>query len=580
MVFSRLKAKGGRFKTGLLRVWNLASYLYSTSRRNFLQICIWLLVGSICEGAALALLYPALAIVTGHPLALPIFDALSLRYGLTDEFRFISLLSAFFALTVFGALAARQRAIAVAFLLSATMKRVRLALFASIAQSSWSFLSTRRSDDIAHLINGEIERLETAVGCIVLSAQNFFFLAIYTLLSLLVSPGITLFSVGVGIGIYLVLSKARRQSGDFGHRLTEFKQLQFRLVGTFLSAVKTIKAYNAEKAYVSSVDKSLTDAYAETNAYVSASTWSGVFFTSLTALALAAFLAVSILVFKASVSEIGTLLIIFSRLGPRFSAVQDQAQALLMNLPAFEALQRLRRDASSHAEPNSGASPLPRLTRDVCLKEVCFSYGDRMVLKDLNLQIRVGMIVAITGPSGGGKSTLADLVLGLQRPQKGALFVDDHRLEDSDCRNWRQQIAYVPQESQIFNGSLRDNLTFGQLNASDEDIKRALVLAHANEFTDLIPGGLDADLSTEYTGLSGGQKQRLSIARAIVRQPRLFVFDEPTSALDAYSAGLILNTLDQLKQTSAVLVISHDPLVIKRADRVLELTGAGHGDVL
>ncbi|MDC7692780.1 ABC transporter ATP-binding protein [Asticcacaulis sp. DXS10W] len=574
MKFSQIISGEINLKKTLKRSLALAKYLYSTSPSEFARTSMWVVLAALSEGAAISLLYPAITHATDHPLPLPLLDGLLQRSDALPETYFLVLLSGFVVVTVIGALATRQRAICVAKLLSGTMERVRVELFQTIAQSAWPYLASRRSDDMTHLINGEIDRLQTAIGCITLTVQNAFFLIVYTLLSLFISPGISIFVVCVGVVIYLLLAPTRRQSSDFGNRLTRFKQEQYRVVGTFLSAIKTIKAYNAENTYIAGVKKSLSETYSETNAYVRRSSWSAVLYTSLAAFALCAFLLASILIFRAPVSEIGALLIIYSRLVPRFGAVQDQAQALLVNLPAFEALERLKDEAHNQAESDVRNGLLPVLSKSLSFRDVSFGYGDTPVLQKLSFDLPVGKLSVVGGPSGTGKSTLADIAMGFLRPQGGAVFIDGIRLDDAQCKIWRDQIAYVPQDTQIFNATLRENLTMGRADITDDEVHAALGLAHAADFTSTFENGLDADLSAGETGLSGGQKQRLAIARAILRQPRLYILDEPTSALDAHSTSLVLHTLSLLKSRSVVLVISHDLAVLQKADHLITLGGA------
>jgi ATP-binding cassette subfamily C protein len=571
MAFSKLLKNLPGISRSISRAVALASYLFSTSKIDFIKASFWMLMSALCEGAAVASLYPAISIMAGRSDLLPYMKDFQGILELDSNQIFIVILGSFILLTVAGALATRQRAISVALLMSATMTRARVELFQTITQATWSYLSRQRTDDLTHLINGEIERLQTASGCVILSAQNLTILIIYAGLSFLVSPSLSLIAIGIGLVLFFLQYPARQHSSGFGQRLTLFKKEQYRLVGTFLSAIKTIKAYSAEDVFVDGVKNSLRDAYTETNAYVRRSSWSPFIFTCLSALALASLLAMSFLFVHAPVATVGALLLIFGRIVPKFGALQDQAQTLLLNLPAFEALESLKSEARKHREITDIGKGRIRLESSIELRNVCFSYGRRNVINSLSLEIKKGAVTLISGPSGVGKSTLADLVMGLLEPTHGEILVDGKPMRELSAQVWRTQIAYVPQETQIFNASLRQNLTMGAEGISDLDIEKALIQARASEFTNHFSDGLDTELSPAAMGLSGGQKQRIAIARAIIRRPDLFIFDEPTSALDPDSTEFIMKGISSLRSKSAILIISHDPKISQIADTWVKL---------
>ncbi len=213
------------------------------------------------------------------------------------------------------------------------------------------------------------------------------------------------------------------------------------------------------------------------------------------------------------------------------------------------------------------------LRGSISFDRVQFRYqdSDRGAINDLSLEIRAGEKIAFVGPSGAGKSTLANLLLGLHRPQSGEIRVDGIPQAELELRWFRRRTALVMQESILLSGTIADNLRFARTTATDEEIRAAARLAHAEEFILRLPQGYDTRVGERGALLSGGQRQRLAIARAILRDPALLILDEPTSALDYESERLIQQALDNLSRGRTVITIAHRLSTIRHADRIVVL---------
>lgn len=224
-------------------------------------------------------------------------------------------------------------------------------------------------------------------------------------------------------------------------------------------------------------------------------------------------------------------------------------------------------------EVNDGREPVASVSGAIELDGVTFRYlGGRPALTDITLSIRVGETIALVGPSGSGKSTLLNLVLGFVRPTTGRVLLDGHDMNTLDMRSVRSHVSIVPQESVLFEGTIRDNVAYGLTGVDDERILTALRGANALDILGPAdsPGGagLDAVVGTRGSGLSGGQRQRLAIARALVRDPRILILDEPTSALDADSEGMVKDALATLFRDRTTLIAAHRLSTIREADRI------------
>ncbi|MFW5874514.1 MAG: ABC transporter ATP-binding protein [Verrucomicrobiota bacterium] len=228
---------------------------------------------------------------------------------------------------------------------------------------------------------------------------------------------------------------------------------------------------------------------------------------------------------------------------------------------------------SKYVESWQGRTRPSPLAGHIRFENVTFSYPEspNPALIEVDLDIRAGEHVAFVGHSGSGKSTTANLVLGLYAPQQGEIRIDGVRQGDLDMRWLRQQCAIVMQESLLLSGSILDNIRFARWNASDAEVREAAERANALEFIEALPEGFRTIIGERGVSLSGGQRQRLSIARAILRDPRILILDEATSALDYESERLIQEALRRLSAGRTVITIAHRLSTIKDADRVVVL---------
>jgi ATP-binding cassette subfamily B protein len=203
---------------------------------------------------------------------------------------------------------------------------------------------------------------------------------------------------------------------------------------------------------------------------------------------------------------------------------------------------------SQDLEPNQGKRVIESVVGDIEFRDLNFGYPEteENAINGLSLSIKAGEYVAIAGPSGCGKSTLANLLIGFLRPTTGQVLIDGVDTKDLDYRAIRQFISVVPQESVMFEGSVKENICYGDLTVSDEQLMQALNDSNSWEFVAQLPEGIETDIGPRGFTLSGGQKQRLAIARAILRNPKILVLDEATSSLDNESELLVQLALNKL----------------------------------
>ena len=268
-------------------------------------------------------------------------------------------------------------------------------------------------------------------------------------------------------------------------------------------------------------------------------------------------------------------LLAFVRVMPRASAIHTGYQGIINAVPPLQAIERLaeRLEADSVAPPTS-ATPLAwqrlQLT-GIGVEDTEREGGRRWILKDIELEIHHGEWLALSGPTGAGKSTLADVMLMLIRADTGSLGIDGVIVDETLASNWRHQAAYVPQDVVLFDATIRDNLKLYVPDATDEELQSALKQAAADFVMTRLPEGLDTRTGPGGRWLSGGERQRIGIARALLRKPGFLVLDEPTAALDGDTQGRLMEALANLDHTMSVVLITHRPELLQLADRVIEI---------
>ncbi|WP_171115092.1 MULTISPECIES: ABC transporter ATP-binding protein [Streptomyces] len=222
-------------------------------------------------------------------------------------------------------------------------------------------------------------------------------------------------------------------------------------------------------------------------------------------------------------------------------------------------------------EDNEGKAELTELRGHVTFQNVCHAYedGGRAAVRDFTLSVRPGETIALVGASGAGKSTVLNLVIGFIRPTSGRLLLDGTDMTTLDLRTYRRFVSVVPQESILFDGTVRENVAYGMDDADEETVRAALRDANALEFVDALPQGLDTLVGERGARLSGGQRQRLAIARALIRDPKVLVLDEATSALDTRSEALVQQALARLVRGRTTFVVAHRLSTVRGADRIV-----------
>ncbi len=269
-------------------------------------------------------------------------------------------------------------------------------------------------------------------------------------------------------------------------------------------------------------------------------------------------------------SSILVLLYVFMMLTPQIKLVNANFLHINELLPHFSKIHDLiRRDGKAYI--TSGSKPINKLIEGIRIDNISFSYAntDKTVLKNISLEIPKNKTTAFVGQSGGGKSTLVDLILRHHDPDSGSILVDNQDLKEFKIEDWHRLIGFVDQDPYLFNETVRENIIYGKPDANEDELIKAAMMANAHDFILELPKGYDTRVGNRGITLSGGQKQRIAMARALIKDPPILVLDEATSSLDSNSENLIQQSIMALQKTKTICIIAHRLSTVMKADKVI-----------
>lgn len=259
----------------------------------------------------------------------------------------------------------------------------------------------------------------------------------------------------------------------------------------------------------------------------------------------------------------------FTQISGYVTALVDMVPQLASGNEAVRSLSELM--SVSDVEVNSGKAIIPRVSGEVEFSNLSYKYPDKdaYVVKDFNLKVRSGECIAVVGASGSGKSTLMNLIVGLLQPTDGDILIDGKSIKEINLSEYRHHLSVVPQSSVLFSGSIRENIVYGLDKYDQHDFDEAVRKANLLEFVNDLPQGLDTKIGEHGDKLSGGQKQRITIARALIRNPSIFILDEATSALDNISEYHVQQAIESSIKGRTTFIVAHRLSTIRNADRIV-----------
>ncbi len=537
---------------------------------------------SLTEGVSVAMVFPLIALMGSSsgaaapgPRTALLFHLLA-RSHLPRTWWLAALLSAVLALV--GLLSLLNGVLTTLTWSIVWPVRQRLAdnLYEAILHADWTYLTRRRSSDLTHVLTVELDRVSQVLQSLIAVLSNGMVTLLLLGLACAVAPRLTVILLG---GVALLVPWQRRtgraiyQSGlVISTRMREVFDSSIER----LQNLKVVKAFGAQDAE----RRLFSDRNARAMEELIGNQWRGAAsarsFQMMMLVLLCGVILLGLQTLHLAAGAMLIFLFAFMRATPRVAAVQAKMTELLTDLPAYAELLRFLEDCRQHSEAGDLDAEAPLLGREIALRGVRFAYlpGGALVLDGVNLELPVGRMTAVAGSSGAGKSTVADLVMGLLLPQEGGVLVDGAQITRENARAWRRQIGYVSQDTLLFHDTVKRNLLWARPQATETELAEAIEAARA-EFVYRLAEGLETVVGDRGMMLSHGQRQRLALARALLLKPALLILDEATNSLDVENEEAILRTVAGLKGSVTTLLISHRPSAMQFADGVYVLEAGG-----
>ncbi|WP_375203488.1 ABC transporter ATP-binding protein [Hyphococcus sp.] len=548
----------------------LAAHISADQKGAFWLAAFLLLLTGASEGLSIALLIPLIGLINT--------DANTIDFTIPGTGAAISIglgafLMVFVAVITLRALLVHASALANARLVQDYVKNIRLRLFDGVVHAKWSYLSGVRNADLYHALTADIDRIQTSVTVLMELIKSAILIAIYLILSLLISWRLTLVSALIGAILILVLRPLRRRASRHGEIYTKSRREQSRIISDFLDSMKVSKAYSAEDRFSQNLDASMTGLRGAVISFLRLSSRVNVIIQVTSAFALCAIVYLALTSFQMTAAGTLAILVLYFRFAPKVLQLQAHAQTLNSNVSALQNVLSYTDAAARECETFADASgPPQQIATGITIKDVSFNYpGGKQAVRNVSFEIPARRITALAGATGSGKSTLADILMSMLTADKGRIEVDGAPLEKIDVRAWRRSIGYVPQDPFLLHATIRENLLLAAPDANEDAIWEALRAAQAETLVKDLANGLDSIVGTHGQRLSGGERQRLALARALIRKPSLLILDEATSALDWEHENFIANSLEALKQQLTIVMIAHRQRMIALADHVVIL---------
>ncbi|WP_119270107.1 ABC transporter ATP-binding protein [Taklimakanibacter deserti] len=536
-------------------------FLSARDANPWLVLMCFLLSG-VAEAMSVTALLPTIQVLANGDSAQPQSFAVTLihdflaRIGLAPTLaNLILVVGTFFALKTLLSFAALSYAgIAVARVITAIRKQLLHAVF----DARWSFYTQMQTGRLANTMSADA----TACGnAYLLAAQIVTYTIqaiIYLLVALLVNWKVALFGLVVGVGITGALNWILTISKRAGYKRTDRTANITTFTTDVISNIKPLKSMERYDTLVAQLDALLRRLRKAliTREVARQGLTQGSELLMTVALGIGVYLATTI--GKLTLSELVVFGVIFFQVVSIVSKLQKLLQQAAENEAAYVRTEQFIAKAAAQHETHTGTLT-PTLEKECRFDKIRFSHGTTTVVKDVDLSIEAGSITVLQGPSGAGKTTIVDLLIGLHTPDSGSITLDGVLLDDIDIRQWRRSIGYVPQELSLLHSTVRQNLTLGNPAISDDLILSALDQAGARDFVMAMPKGLDTEVGSMGQKLSGGERQRIALARALVTKPKLLILDEVTSALDPKTEESICNNILSLRGKYTVVAITHRP---------------------
>ena len=449
--------------------------------------------------------------------------------------------------------------------------QIRLRVFQQFLNVSYSFLDSNQSAKLLNTLHTETWNCCDAVSYLIGLIINVCTACVFTILLLLISWKMTLLVVVALLIISSVIRKKTQKVDKLGLQGVEFNGILANRMEEGFAGMRVIRAFGRESYEQNRFEcasKDVRDIFIKLDmVHATVGPLSEI-------LSGALIVCLLIIAFQnqATLPTLLTFIFVLYRLQPQMQEFDINRIKFVGLIASVKDVMSLLK-CSDKQYIRSGKICFKKFQLAISFKSVSFCYNsyEKPVLQDISIGIPKGKTTALVGPSGAGKSTFVNLICRFYDVTKGEIYVDGYPLRELNLTSWRSQIAVVSQDIYVFSTTIKENIAYGRLDATESEIIAAAKQANAHEFICNLPQGYDTQVGDRGIRLSGGQRQRIAMARAIVRNPEILILDEATNALDSVSEHLIQEAINTLSQDRTVIVIAHRLSTIEQADQILVL---------
>jgi subfamily B ATP-binding cassette protein MsbA len=449
-------------------------------------------------------------------------------------------------------------------------RNLKVRTFRDILSADISYHHSQKTGNFLNLLVAEIENAGYGLFAFTELLTDLFFIAVYTIMLLYISVEVTLLVVAISLVAFFFMNRWLRRSGIYGKRLVELNTEQNNFLAERFSLLRLIKTSSAEPSEVHlfrDISQRFRDGHAD---YGITGTNIEVVFQSIIFIIAVAVLFVSTDILHLQVALIFLFLFVLVRISAPLRDVNSRRYELAREIPSYTKLDAILQEVEANRRVKEGPRIFQGFTRSLAFRNVSFSYNGKMpVLSGVSIEIPKNRMLALVGASGGGKSTIADLITRLIDPDEGSIEIDGVDIREFTLSSYRRKLGVVSQEIFIFNDSVLANICYGEDEISLPKAMDAAKVANAHNFIAELPEGYDTVLGERGTKLSGGMKQRIALARAIYKSPEIFILDEATSSLDSESEQIIQNSIRELQKKYTIVTIAHRLSTIRNADCIV-----------
>jgi ATP-binding cassette subfamily C protein len=549
---------------------------YTFSKKRLFWLTTGLFASSALEGFSLLLVIPFLyaAGVSGSPSALQGGTAIPLATS-KEGHTLLIILFVYLLIIIGQEFLKRYTSITITAIKAGFSRHLSDRFYEAFARSKWQVIIAQRRSDIANALTNELKTIDVGTQVLMQTGSMLPSALIQLVISFIISPPVTLCALTMGLFFYVCMKPMNKKLGNLADTLNSVLKDSLSDINEHLGGIKEIKGYGAEQVHLQRFARKTKETEERFVQFVSMFSTSNFIYNSTTFLALTAFIYIAVSFFHIDIARLLVLFMIFMRIWPLMASFQTGMQFFILLVPAWKSFSARMHELSSAREEYSSSSETQpfELKKEIEVNNLTFSYGNngRATLEKVSMLIPAHSFTALTGLSGSGKSTFIDLMLGLLEPGSGEIIIDGEKLRPDMIPAWRATIGFVPQDTFLFNGSVRENLLWARPDASDNDIWQALKLSAAEEFIRELPEGLETGCGDRGTRFSGGQRQRIALARALLRKPSLLILDEATSSLDNENEKKIQDAIRGLRGRMTILIVAHRLSTIEDADQIIVL---------